>query len=224
MKVFASIALLLLASATLCAQEPVNPPAPPLEAKIVLKAPSSAVRVGELVRLDVSESTGDSFRWLLIPDSITDWEVYAEGRKAVFSAREPGEYRFIVACALSDSVDVLTHVIRVVGPPTAPTTDSLTSWIHYWMWSYELPRDQAEALADSFSTLAARNDLIEPQDWIKATAEANREALGSDIDAWVPLLDKIGSALLKKAQDGELMTPEQHAAVWMEIAEGLRRG
>jgi transposase-like protein len=62
-----------------------------------------------------------------------------------------------------------------------------------------------------------------PSDWIKRTAEANREALGESIDAWEPLLDKIGKALRKRAEQGNLSTPEQHKEAWLEVAEGLRR-
>ena len=216
----ASLALLLLLTPHLCAQET---EVQAETACVTVDAPQSC-RIGELVRLDASLSVADSITWILIPESVKDIEIYDSGRRAVFSARTPGEYRFIVACAKDGSVDVKTFTITASGPPARPTTDDLSAWIHYWMWSYELPRDQADALAKSFSDLATRGDLTEPQDWIKATAEANREALGDNITAWIPLLDKIGSALLKKAQDGALMTPEQHSAVWIEIAEGLRKG
>lgn len=194
----------------------------PIEkAKIVLVAPDSA-RVGELVRFDVSASVADSFEWLVVPLS-QDFEVYADGRRAVFSARAPGEYRFIVACAKDGTVNVVTHVIKVLGPPTSPVTDSLAEWIPFWLWNMDLPKEEAEALAASFEGVA---DLAPetPEEWIKLTAESNREALGARIEVWKPLMDKIGTTLLKMAQDGRLMTPEQHAAVWREIAAGLRRG
>jgi hypothetical protein len=191
------------------------------EAKIVLVAPSKA-RVGELVRFDVSDSVADSFEWLLVPSS-PDFEVYDSGRKAVFSARVQGEYQFIVACAKGGTVDVITHVVVISGPPAMPTTDSLVEWIPFWMWVENLPREEALKVADNFEKIANRTDLNTPEEWIQATSEANQELLGDRIEAWKPILGKIGKALHKRAEEGKLATPEEHKAAWMEVAEGLRR-
>jgi hypothetical protein len=215
MKFFASIAFLLLTSASLCAQDPVDPPALPLEAKIVLVAPDS-ITVGELARFDVSESIGESFRWIMVPDS-NDFEIYDGGKRAVFSARKPGDYRFIVACALGDTVDVVTHVIHVKGPLAEPTTNSLAEWIPYWRHQLNLPAN--EVLAVGFASIAANaDDLPTPEEWISATATLTRSVLGDDLEMWQPLLEKIGKAL----GNMQLQTPEAHAAVWMEIADGFR--
>lgn len=193
------------------------------EAKIVLVAQSTA-RVGELVRLDVSKSTATSYKWLLVPDFITDFLTYDAGARAVFSARTAGEYRFIVACATTDgSVDVVTWVVKVMEPPSEPAADaSLAEWIPYWNWNLGLPQSECKALAASFEAIAANvDDLDDPQEWIKATAKSNREVLGERLDAWKPMLDKIGAVLLERAQSGSLATPEDHAKMWKEIADGL---
>jgi len=221
MRFFASLLLLLLASATLCAQDadPVVPQRP--QAKIVLEAQSTA-RVGELVRFDVSKSEAASFKWLTVPPS-QDFETYADGSRAVFSARLPGEYVFIVAAALGDTVDVVRHVVIVRGPPPMPTTNALDEWIPFWAYTYNLPTNGAQELAASFEEVASRDDLENPEDWIRATSESNRAALGADLTIWKPILDKIGEVLLKMAQSGELITPEQHRVVWLQIAEGLRK-
>lgn len=191
------------------------------EAKIVLVAPRTA-RVGELVRLDVSESAADSFKWLLVPDSV-DFLVYDAGARAVFSARAEGEYRFIVACAKGGSVDVVTHVIRVIGPPPMPQSDSLAEWIPFWNWVEMLPTEECELVASVFEGVAERKaDLTDANDWLKATAEANRQALGDRIEKWKPMLDKIGAALQKKAETGALATPEDYEKAWLEVAQGLK--
>lgn len=191
------------------------------EAKIVLTVPSTA-RIGQLVRFDVSDSSADSFKWILVPLS-EDFLVYDSGARAVFSARTAGEYRFIVACAMQGSVDVVTHLIRVVGPPAAPITDNLAEWIPFWVWNQGLPREECEKLAESFEAIAARRDeLTTPGDWIKATSESNRATLDMRLDAWKPVLDKIGENLRKRAEIGTLMSPEDHEKVWLEIAQGLR--
>ena len=215
------VALFLCLSAPTLAQS-VDQPAPPnAEAEIVLVAPSM-IRVGELARLDVSESVAASFKWLLAPQT-PDFEIYAEGSKAVFSARTEGEYRFVVACARGDTVDVVTHVIKVVGPPPMPQTDDLSLWIPFWNWSEMLPHEECEQLAEAFEGVAARQDELETAaDWLKAISEANRKVLGDRIEAWKPMLNKIGAALRTRAETGALDTSGAHAAAWLEIAKGLR--
>ena len=189
----------------------------------MLDAPDAAT-VGELVKLDASQSVADSYKWIILPES-DDFLVYDGGARAVFSAREPGEYRFVLAVAKNGTVDVITHVVTVRGPPKPPTTNDLAAWVAFWTRTSRLPREEALALASSFESVASRVDTLKtPKEWIKATAEANREALGKNITRWVPLLDKIGAALKKMAETGLLETPEQHAKVWLKIAEGLRKG
>jgi hypothetical protein len=221
MKAIASIALLLALTTPILAPAQAQE-VPEAQAKLVLVAPSVA-RVGELVRFDVSESVADSFEWRLVPQT-PDFEVYAGGQRAVFSARMEGDYQFIIACAKNGTVDVIYHVLHVEGPPPMPTDDRLDEWIPFWFWAENLPKSEALALADSFEAIAGRADELEqPIDWIKATAEANREVLGDRIDAWGPLLDKIGAALRARAENGALNTPEEHAAAWLEVAAGLRK-
>jgi len=216
----ASILLLLLTSATLCAQDPQDPQE---EAKIVLDAQSQA-RVGELVRFDVSQSVADSFEWLVVPQTAQiDFQAFDSGRRAVFSARMSGEYVFIIACAKNGTVDVIRHVVIVRGPPAHPVTDALDEWIPFWAYSMALPSDDASRLAAVYEQIAARDDLKDPEDWIQATAEATRTTLGDEIERWKPLLNKIGEVLLKKAEAGTLATPEQHREQWLEIASGLKK-
>jgi len=216
MKLLASIAILLcLTSATLCAQDI------PAEAKVVLDAPNSC-RIGELVRLDASESTATNFKWLLIPDSV-DFEVYDEGRRAVFSARAAGTFLFVISVTKNDTIDMIKHTIRVVGPPPTPVTDSLADWIPFWAWNYVLPKEECDAVALNFEVVSSRDDLKTPQDWIRVTAKMNRDTLGDRLEVWKPLLDKIGVALANKANNGTLETAADHAQVWLEIADGLRK-
>jgi hypothetical protein len=230
--IFASCILLLcLASAAFCvATEGFKPSAQetnrievsdPNQAKLVLVAPTSA-RIGELVHLDVSESIAVEFRWLLVPDSV-DFLVYDSGKRAVFSGRKAGEYQIIIGCAVDGTLDVMSHTIRVIGPPEIPVDGNFVGLIPYWMWSNPLPSEDCVALADSFESIAAQVEaLLTPKDWIEATAKANRTVLGDQIDVWSDMLEKIGKELLGKAQAGELTTPEEHRKVWLEIAEGLR--
>ena len=229
-RIFASLAILFCLTTPPLAQS--DPPSAPsaevtaapdeqAEAKIVLVAPTSA-RIGELVRLDASGSVATEIKWKLSPGSV-DFEVYDAGARAVFSARQAGEYRFIVACAKGDTVDFVEHIVKVLGPPPMPQTDSLTDWIPYWNWTLNLPKAEIEALAASFEEVAANADESDDiGDFIKATAKASRVALGDRIEAWKPILDKVGANLSEKAETGAMTSSEECRAEWLKVAEGLR--
>jgi hypothetical protein len=230
--IFASFILLFsLASATFCvATKGLKPSAQETnrievsdlkQAKLVLVAPISA-RIGELVHLDVSESIAVEFRWLLVPDSV-DFLVYDSGSRAVFSGREAGEYQIIIGCAVDGTLDIVSHTVLIIGPPEAPVNGTFVELIPYWMWFDPHPTVECQALADSFESIAARiKELPTSTDWIEVTAQSNRTVFGNQINIWSGILEKIGDELLRKAQAGELTTPEEHQKVWLEIAKGLR--
>ena len=207
-------------------------------AKLVIKAPEVG-EIGELIRLDVSGSTAAQFKWLLVPQS-TDFEFYDDGKHAVFSARKPGDYMFIVACGLENTVDVLTHVVKIVGPvPTPPDPNNtnypvvarpkdgalLTAWIPYWCSQAQRSKEETLKLAASFDSVAATISAginTTPQQIIEVTSKSNNQALGASIDGWIPVLQNIQLEMKIRAQAGTLTTPEQHSLLWREIADGLK--
>ena len=205
------------------------------QAKIILEVQDTA-DVGELVRFDVSKSQAESIKWLLIPD-YCDFQVYNNGRNAVFSARRPGEYMFIIAAANKGSADVIVHVLTVTGEPLPPPKPivpsvprpsegaSVTQWIPYWCAQAGCKKSDSLRLSQSFQNVAATVAAgvnTDPTDIIKATQKANRKALGSSMVLWVPVLKKLQADLAVRAASGQLITPEQHVNTWKEIAEGLR--
>jgi hypothetical protein len=199
-------------------------------AHIVIKAQDTA-EVGELVRFDLSDSAAQSYKWILVPESV-DFETYRDGEAAVFSARKPGEYMFIVACAYNGSVDVATHIVTVGGgTPYVPDVSrpdavaGLDQWAVYWCSMNDRPGDEAEKLADSFEAVSAQiaaGVLQKADEIIEATADANRKALGDSLPEWMPVLRELQAAMQEKAEQGELLTPDQHRVLWEEIAKGLR--
>lgn len=207
-------------------------------AKIVVNAQELG-DVGELIRFDVSESTAESFKWLLVPESV-DFEVYDEGKRAVFSAREPGEYMFVVACAYKGTVDVTTHVVTIEGPEPQPEPEpddeypvvpepaagaSLVEWVPYWCSQAKRPKDETIRLAASFESVAATISAgvnTTPQEIIQATGKANRQALGESLQEWMPVLQNLQAEFKTRADAGTLVTAEQHAETWREVAESLR--
>lgn len=191
-------------------------------AKIVLNAPSSA-RVGELVRLDASASSADSFKWVLVPESV-DFEVYAEGKKAIFSAREKGTYLFIVAAARGGSVDIKTIKIEIKGPPSEPEDVSdVRGHVKFWLEQNPVSDASRHKLADAFTRIAEMG-LGEPEAWIYETKRAVDEALGDDKPKWEPFLRNLGKYMGQLGADGVMTDAEGHKRVWLDIAAALREG
>jgi hypothetical protein len=197
-------------------------------ARVVINAQEIA-EVGELVRFDLTESTAESFKWILVPEAV-DFEVYCDGQRAVFSARKPGSYMFIIGCAYEGTVDVAVHIVTVEGndPPNIlrPNVNaSLDKWVPYWCSVNTLPKDEADKLAGSFEGVAAQiaaDVLQEAEDIIKATSDANKQALGDSLSDWLPVLRELQTTMKTLAGQGKLTTPDQHQALWGEIAKGLR--
>ncbi len=208
-------------------QEPVE------VAKIMLKAPEEA-EVGELVRFDLTGSVAQSFKWRMVPATV-DFEIFCDGERTVFSARKPGTYMFIIACAYNGTVDIVTHTVTIVGivPPDDVSPDvakpdanaDLDKWVVYWCSKGAQSQLEADKLAGSFDSVAAQIAamvLRTPAEIIQATATANRTALGDSLPAWEPVLQSIRGELRNQADKGLLNTPAQHQKLWKTIAKGLR--
>lgn len=202
-------------------------------AKIIIKA-SNEAEIGQLIRLDVAASKAESFKWLLVPNS-ADFEVYDNGKRAVFSAREAGEYMFIVACAYKGTVAVTTHVVRVGNPVPKPgdypivakpnAGAAISEWVPYWCSLMVRPKEETQKLAESFEGIAATISAgvnTTPEEISKATSDANRRALGDSLEAWKPFLLSLQNEFKNRANAGTLVSAEQHAEMWREVAKGLR--
>jgi len=203
------------------------------KAEIIIEGPKE-VAVGQLARLDVTKSAGGTFKWKVLPEGV-DFEVYDDGRKVIFSSGTPGDYVFIVACANDNDVDVKVLTIRVgegspvtpPGPPNPPAPSAgLSGKVVDWANLVTSPNKKAEAqkLAESFTKV--RQDIVNGQlataeQIIVATKDSNRAALGNSLALWVPFLEKLQKEMQLQAEAGVLVTPEQHAKVWGEIAAGL---
>jgi len=211
----------------------VDPLNPNSKAEVVIDGPTEA-KVGQLVRFDLSKSSGTMFKWKVIP-STTNFESYEGGRKAVFSADAPGEYTFVVACSLNGTVDVKTHTLKVgtgPAPPPVPTptpgpNSVLASKILSWADAVNSVSKKQEAakLGASFNSVADQivpGQLTTPEEIITKTAESNRAALGTSLAAWVPCLTSLQAEMKSRADAGTLVTAEQHKAMWKEIASALR--
>ena len=221
------IAMVLLVPNTLGAADTTDGPVGPVVQQsneqvchIELQAPTKG-KVGELIRFDLTKSVADSIKWITPSE---DFESYEGGTRAVFSARNPGVYTFTIAAALGGTVDVVTHTIAIEGPPEKPESASLAEWIPYWLYSMQMDKTEALNLAKSFEDIASRIDTLStPKGIIQATATANKAVLLGSLPKWMPLLKKIQASLANMSRAGLLKTPDQHKAVWNDIATGLRK-
>ena len=203
-------------------------------AEVVMRA-QEAAEVGELVRLDLTGSVAQSFKWLMVPATV-DFEAYNNGKNAHFSARKAGSYMFIVACAYEGTVDVVIHTVVVTGatapdgatyPEIAlPQVDApLGEWVTYWCATNRRPREEAKRLAASFENVAtqiAAGVIQDPSEIIAATATANRAALGDSLTSWMPVLEQLQARMKEQADAGNLTTADEHRATWLMISKGLR--
>lgn len=203
------------------------------KADIIIEGPTE-VKVGQLARLTVEKSAGNTFKWQVLPEG-TDFEVYDDGRKVVFSSGIEGVYTFIVACANNNDVDIKVLTLRVgasvdvpVPNPDIPPNPAsgLKGKVMSWTSLVNSPNKKAESakLATSFLNVQVdiqSGKLTTIEEIIGATKVSNQAALGNSLVLWVPFLEQLQKEMQMQAESGLLVTPEQHARVWGEIAAGL---
>lgn len=226
-----------------CPVPPVTPtpePAPVIPtwddtevAKLVIKSPDSA-KVGELVEIDLSESVGHSFKWLVSPDT-PNFRIEDNGRRLLFCHGHPTTFRLVVATAINGTVDVSRVIIRIEAadpPPTPPEPEPLPSGldalVQGWMASVESPnkRDETMLLAQNFSStsaMVAAGVIKSTEDLIKATAKTNKDTLGANLVQWKPFLEGLRLHLNQLAKDGGLNSVQDNAKLWREIAAAMKR-
>lgn len=209
------------------AQDPVDPDVDVdvdvEDISLVVEAPTK-VKIGDLVVLSVEKSNAVSFEWIVLP-STDNFLVIDEGRRAVFSCGESGEFIFIVACAKGDDVRVKYHKLVVTGPPKPE--DGIKSVIVALCDRVESQskRDDVLKLAQSFSSVAAamaQGGNWTPVDIAKATKISNQDALGERLTDWNPFAEGLAKTLQQMNSEGKLVTTEDHIAVWRKIADALR--
>lgn len=193
--------------------------ATPAYAEIKLNAPDACV-VGELVSLDASESTCEKLKWQVLRvdpalDECLDFRAFE--KIACFSARAESIWLVIISGVAEDgSPEMLTHKL-VVGNCSGPATANLGSKIKTWSKLVVEEREAAAKLAQSFRAIS--NADIPAEKFLEATAKANKQALGSSLQAWMPFLDKLGDYLDTHPPS----TTEEYQRVWVEIADGIER-
>jgi hypothetical protein len=191
------------------------------EAKIVVSGPTEVV-VGELIRLDLSQSEADSFRWVISP-STEDVHFDEDIRMLVISCRDAVKLNVVIAAAKEGKVDILTHVIDVAAPTPA---NDLLSKIKAGCESVDVPnkRDDLIKLAQNFSNVAKmieEGTIKTPAEAVTATTHTNRDTLAGSFDQWAPLFDVLQKELLALRDQGALTDTASHGVVWRDISKAL---
>lgn len=202
---------------------------------------------GDLIVLDASQSRDAAgFAWVLADSDKTFLE-FEGGRKVVFATGTPGRYTFVLVAANAGSdgkplVAVARHLLTVGDPqpgpepPRPPQPEPLPPG-KYGLAMFA--RDQAarvaidpatkvttaQGLANSFDSLAATiaaGALLEPASIIAATQASNVSALGPHRSAWQPWGESLRLKLNAFSEGQLLVSPQDYAIAWREIATGLR--
>jgi hypothetical protein len=139
-----------------------------------------------------------------------------------------------VACANDNDVDVKTFTIKVgeggvvpgPGPgPVNPATGMAGKVVELTRL-VNSPNKKAEAakLAEGFTGVVKQiqeGQLTTADQIIEAQKMANRTAVGNNLALWVPFLEGLQKEMKTQAESGLLVTSEQHASLWKQIADGL---
>lgn len=195
---------------------------------LVIVAPDEC-EVGELVRIDASQSDVDHFTWQIIP-ATPDFEVIEDGERGLLSARiaSAGQSFLIIISAAKklDDGSVVSylqhHTIDVLGEAPEPGPETIATKVRRWTRAVEdYPKREAHALAlaQVFRKLGTAEDITVDQ-ILEATATANSAILGEDLERWMPVLEPLGEELDVIPLD----TREQYKDIWLKIAEGIEKG
>lgn len=207
-------------------QQPNVEPAPDTP-QITLRA-KKLCEVGELLRLDATESTVDGLTWQIIPKT-NDFEVIENGRRAFFSSRTPGsEYLVILAGAKDGKAYLKHHKIRVRGELPAPGPKTIDLKISEWLDlvpESEFKKEDAIRVATAFEETASKLQAgeMDVDNMLEATAVANVVALGERLEDWKAFLTELGTEMQIYVDSGQLETREQFLEVWATVAKGLRQ-
>ncbi len=197
--------------------------------EVVIEAPKS-VKVGDMIVIDLSKSIGTGFDMIIIPEP-PQVKVFDDGKVVVTATGyKTTEFLVIVACALDGKSDVKTQTIKVVGPqPVVPVNpgENMLGKVQEWCAGVTSPtqRDDAIKLSQSFASLASviENGTFQtPAEIIAATKTSNRDALGANLEHWIPLLDGLMNELKAMSKAGMLPDAKSHGPVWRSVSEGLK--
>jgi len=112
------------------------------------------------------------------------------------------------------------------GPAPGPTLPEAGRLAREWLKTVpEAARGRSSALAEAFRRTAEEIDAGKwktPAEIIAAAVEANRAAVGEARNDWLAWFEALRQYMNGLAERGGLKTPAEHAALFRDLAEGLR--
>ena len=187
---------------------------------IVIDGPDSYT-VGELVTLDASASRADELIWKIIPPT-DNFKVF--DRMAIFSSIEPIDYTVVVIARYNRNLDCQVFPLpykKEKGKVKIEKLNKFEQEVKTWLVANQ-NKDAALRLAQSFRIVARTIDsgVYETvDDVILATAWANSDALGQDLEVWKPFLEKFQNYL----QNNPPNTVKEHTVLWKNMATALKK-
>lgn len=195
--------------------------------------------VGELIRVKAS---GDSVRWLVLPET-TDTQTFGENNEnMVVSFRRNGTYSIIASVHNEDGTHTI-HKLEIIisnglpmpepdlAPPQNPEPtpapeplapeSEIAKAVLKWCNETQPNKDIAAQLANNFLVVAAQikqGELTDPYEIVARTAELNSKLQLKGFDV---VMAGIQSILTQLEESGELSDAERHEHLWRMFASGL---
>jgi hypothetical protein len=197
------------------------------------------VKIGQLVFIDVTQSSGTKYKWSVMPKT-KNFRVFNDGQIAVFSSGVPGDYTFFVSCCASaEELDHKIIVIRVLNQypdPPAPGPNPpnpepvnpnapIETKVAYWLDSMSANKGDCARLGQSFNSIAAqiKAGVIPVNKVAAATKESSRTALGHRSEVWTPFMENLQTEIVARSQAGTLKTADDHEKLWKKIGMALNK-
>lgn len=152
---------------------------------------------------------------------------------AVVIQSADGRLLLVVSGPPAMAMYVITPLGATPTPPSpgpAPQPDPLSGlavlardWVS-GVGDYAERKSDLAALVKSFQAVAsqiAAGTLKTPEEIVKATSEANANALAGRRDKWLPWAQKLRDYLNAESVSGRLKSADQYRSAWIEISKGL---
>ena len=189
-----------------------------IEMQLIVKSPESCV-IGEMVTIDATASNCDTFEWKVIP-ATDDFRVITNGQEALFCARAPGTYIFILAGTRDGILMPLKAITIIVEQGVTPVViveNTFTIKVKSWLPQGADPKI-LEQLARSFERVASATHA-DVASLVKTTALSNRSALGANLPQYKPFLIAFSAHLKTNLTES---TIDEHVELWFNMAKILR--
>lgn len=195
----------------------------------------TAGQPGDILVIDATASTdAEFFAWSVtpqLPDKVTILPL--EGGRRCLVVSVPGTWHVFFAAGNAEGIDLVKWTVTVEGstpdpgPKPQPLPDGryqLARWAVNAAQSIS-DRSKADALAETFAAIAEqveRGEITSIDELQTKSTNANRAAVGTDRDLWLPWFTRLQAELKRLNGAGQMTTLADHVVAWREIATGLR--